>query len=221
MKKRNLREKKRKKNFSVLLMTQPGLATHRNNPIKREKIIRAATQVFAQNGFYNSTVADVAHEADVADGTIYLYFKNKDDLLISIFEASMDMFILSATEELKKYHSATDQLKKFIELHLKLVQENQDIAQVIQIELRQSSKFMKEYVNTKFFEYLGILETILIQGQQRGEFRKTANAEILKRTIFGAIDEMALEWVLMKRKRYSMEQAASQLCDLFVKGLAA
>lgn len=186
---------------------------------KRQRIIDAAIQVFSSQGFYNATVADVAAHADVADGTIYLYFKSKDDLLISIFEHSMDVFIQAAHDELTTAENPREKLKKFIALHLKLVQKNQDLAQVIQIELRQSSKFMKEYANEKFFEYLGIVEAILKEGQEVGLFKRSADPVILKRAIFGAVDEMALEWVLMKKKRYTMEEAAEQLCQMFLDGL--
>lgn len=201
-------------------MSEIAIVEKKQPPEKREKIIKAAITVFANHGFFNSTVADVARVAEVADGTIYLYFKNKDDLLISIFEHSMDFFIRAAKAELKDSQLATHKLKRFILLHLRLVQENQDLAQVIQIELRQSTKFMKEYANEKFFEYLGILEAILQEGRANQEFRAQLSPEILKRMIFGAIDEMALEWILMKRKRYSMEEAADQLYQLFIHGLA-
>lgn len=190
-----------------------------NTPDKRIKIIEAATRVFSEQGFYNSTVADVAREADVADGTIYLYFKNKDDLLISLFEHSMEFFIQAAHEEMATTTNPAEKLKKFIALHLHLVQRNQNLAQVIQIELRQSSKFMKEYANEKFFEYLSIVQKILEEAQEKGIFRRDADPVILKRAIFGAVDEMALEWVLMKKKRYSMDQAADQLCTMFIEGL--
>lgn len=188
---------------------------------KRQKIMQAATRVFAERGFYNSTVADVARVAEVADGTIYLYFKNKDDLLISIFEHSMDFFIHAANEELAPIKDPIIKLKKYVFLHLKLVQKNQDLAQVIQIELRQSSKFIKEYANEKFFSYLDILEKILIQGQSEGSIRTDLNPNILKRALFGAVDEMALEWVLMKKKRYSLEDAADQVSSVFISGIRA
>lgn len=201
-------------------MAELAVAEKKVVAVKRQKIIDAAISVFSRRGFYNSTVADVAREADVADGTIYLYFKSKDDLLISIFEHSMDFFIQTAEEELARAKNPAEKLKKFVALHLKLVQNNQDLAQVIQIELRQSSKFMKEYVNSKFFEYLNIVEGILRDGQKDGVFTPTADPVILKRAIFGAVDEMALEWVLMKKKRYSMQQAAEQLCNMFIEGLS-
>ena len=186
---------------------------------KHQKIIQAATHIFASKGFYNSKIADVAKEAEVADGTIYLYFKNKDDLLISIFETSIDTFIHSVKNTLEGVEDPIEKLHRFIRLHLELVQNNQDVAQVLQIELRQSSKFMKEYAATKFGEYLNVISQILEEGQQKGVFKKKINPFIVKRAIFGAIDEMALEWVLMKKKKYRMQEVADQLCLMLTDGL--
>ena len=188
---------------------------------KYQKIIQAATKVFAQKGFYNSKVADIAKEAKVADGTIYLYFKNKDDLLISIFENSMDNFSGEIQKIVVGVSDPIEKLRRFIKLHLELVRENQDTAQVLQIELRQSSKFMKEYAATKFRDYLGHISQILEEGQEKGVFKKSINALIVKRAIFGAVDEMALDWVLMKKKKYTMEEVAEQLCSMFIEGLKA
>lgn len=186
---------------------------------KYQKIIQAATKVFSNKGFYNSKVSDVAKEAQVADGTIYLYFKNKDDLLISIFEYSMDIFTTSILDKMKEAEGPVEKLKQFIRLHLDLVRKNQDTAQVLQIELRQSSKFMKEYAADKFRDYLNLIEMILEEGKEKGVFRADLNSVIVKRAIFGAIDEMALDWVLMKRKKYKMQEVEDQLCNLLIEGI--
>lgn len=188
---------------------------------KYQKIIQAATKVFAQKGFYNSKVADVAKEANVADGTIYLYFKNKDDLLISIFEDSMDTFSGEVQKVVDGVSDPIEKLRRFIRLHLELVREHQDTSLVLQIELRQSSKFMKEYAATKFRDYLTIISNILEEGQAKGLFKKSINPLIVKRAIFGAVDEMALDWVLMKKKKYTMEEVAEQLGSMLVEGLKA
>ncbi len=186
---------------------------------KYQKIILAATKVFAEKGFYNAKVADVAKEAQVADGTIYLYFKNKDDLLISIFEESMDRFTALVRKNLETASNSVEKLKLFINLHLEWVKEHQHTAQVLQVELRQSSKFMKEYGGTKFKEYLDIIAKILEEGKKEGVFRPALNPNLVKRALFGAIDEMALEWVLMKRKKYSPSEAAEQISCLFIGGV--
>lgn len=186
---------------------------------KYQKIIQAATHVFALKGFYNAKVSDIAREADVADGTIYLYFKNKDDLLISIFENSMDTFIGAVKKTIQDVKDPVEKLNRFIRLHLELVQNNQDVAQVLQIELRQSSKFMKEYAATKFRDYLDIISAIIEEGQLSGVFKKAINPTVVKRAIFGAVDEMALEWVLMKKKKYTMQEVADQICIMLTEGL--
>ena len=186
---------------------------------KSARIIEAATKVFARKGFYNATIADIAKSAEVAEGTIYLYFKNKDDLLISIFEHSMELFVQAVNRELEGVGGPEEKLRRFVSLHLRLVEENPDLAQVLQIELRQSSKFMKEYEGGKFAEYLHIVQSILEEGQARGAFRKDLDPKILRRTLFGAVDEMALDWLLMKKKKYSLEECAGQIGRLFLRGL--
>lgn len=193
----------------------------KNTTEKYQKIIDAAIKVFAKKGFYNSKVSDVAEEADVADGTIYLYFKNKDDLLISIFEHSMDFFFQQAKDHLQGIVSPSEKLKKFIALHLALVQKNQNLATVIQIELRSSHKFMIEYRPEKFLQYLQILEKIILEGQEKNLFKKTVDPEIAERIIFGAIDELALVWILMKKKRFELDTAAEQLFQLIYDGIKA
>jgi TetR/AcrR family fatty acid metabolism transcriptional regulator len=186
---------------------------------KSLRILDAAIRIFARKGFYNSTIADVAKVAEVAEGTIYLYFKNKDDLLISIFEHSMDLFIAEAQKELEGVADPKEKLKRFIALHLKLVQKNPELAQVLQIELRQSSKFMKEYEAGKLIDYLNVVRGILEDGQAQGVFRKGLEPRILRRAIFGCIDELALEWLLMTKKKYSLESCAEQVSDMFIRGI--
>lgn len=188
---------------------------------KSLRILEAATKVFARKGFYNATIADIAKAAEVAEGTIYLYFKNKDDLLISIFEHSIDLFIQAVNRELTGLPDPEEKLRRFVALHLQLVEANPDLAQVLQIELRQSSKFMKEYEGGKFAEYLRIVQSILEEGQAKNRFRTDLDPRILRRALFGAVDEMALDWLLMKKKKYSLEECAGQIGRLFTKGLCA
>ncbi len=188
---------------------------------KHSRIIDAATKIFAKKGFYNSTIADVAKMAEVAEGTIYLYFKNKDDLLISIFEHSIDLFVQAVHRELSILKDPKEKLIRFAVLHLQLVEENPDLAQVLQIELRQSSKFMKEYEGTKFGEYLHIVESLLEEDRTQGAFRQDLNPKILRRALFGALDEMALDWLLMKKKKYSLENCAEQIGMMFLRGVAS
>lgn len=186
---------------------------------KYQRIIHAAIRVFAEKGFFHAKVADVAHVADVADGTIYLYFKNKDDLLVSIFEHSMDYFIQNAEAKLSKVTDVVEKLRAFVRLHLEMVHELPELAQVLQVELRSSSKFMKEYRPEKFFSYLNILRNILSEGQAAGIFVASIRPDLVKRAIFGAIDELALEWVLTRDKRDEILSSGEDLIEMLLRGI--
>ena len=186
---------------------------------KHEKIIQAAIRVFARNGFYNSKIAEIAKEANVADGTIYLYFNNKYDILITIFEEEIGKIIARVKQEMSRIEDPREKLVRFAQIHLSLVEENRDLAEVIQVELRQSSKFMKEYRNKKFAEYLNIISQIVRQGQADGIFREDVMPGIFKRAFFGALDEMSRFWVLSPKKKYSVNTAARQISSFFLEGI--
>ena len=139
---------------------------------KYHRIIEAATKVFAKNGFYQSKIAQIAKEAGVADGTIYIYFENKDDILISLFEEQMKVVLDNMALQVAKIDDPAEKLEKFASTHLGLIEMNKDMAEIIQVELRQSGKFMKEYKNERFMEYLDIIGDIIIEGQKSGIFKK-------------------------------------------------
>ncbi|NOX90761.1 MAG: TetR/AcrR family transcriptional regulator [Calditrichaeota bacterium] len=186
---------------------------------KRSKILFAAIKVFAQKGFYNTKVADIAREAGVADGTIYLYFKNKDDLLISIFEEKMDEILGLFKARLKKANNAREKLEIFFKTYFRLINDDQDLAEVFQVELRQSSKFLKDYHHQKFFDYLNIIGDIIKQGQNEKIFRQDLNPLIAKRIIFGAIDEVARQWILGAESEFSTDEACREVIKIIGKGL--
>jgi TetR/AcrR family fatty acid metabolism transcriptional regulator len=186
---------------------------------KHQKIIQAAVKIFARNGFFNSRISEIAKEANVADGTIYLYFNNKYDILISLFEEEMGKIITNMREELAKEENPLQQLEIFARVHLKIVEENRELAEVLQVEIRQSSKFMKEYRNKKFAEYVNIISSIIKKGQEQGLIREDVMPGIFKRAFFGALDEMSRFWILSPQKKYSIHTAAKQISDFFIRGI--
>jgi TetR/AcrR family fatty acid metabolism transcriptional regulator len=189
-------------------------------PDKRQSIIRAATTVFAQKGFYNSKVSEIAKEAGVADGTIYLYFRNKDDILITVFEEQMKDIINNMRHELDSETDPLKKLERFALFHLNIIETQKELAEVLQVEIRQSSKFMKEYSNRRFAQYVNLISSIIKEAQARGLIRKDVMPGILKRAFFGALDEMSRYWVLAKRKKYSTATAAKQISNFFIRGIA-
>jgi len=186
---------------------------------KHQKIIRAAVKVFAEKGFYNSRVSEIAKEANVADGTIYLYFKNKDDILISLFEEEFGQIVENMRKELEKEKDPLQKIKKFAITHLSIVSKQQHLAEVLGVEVRQSSKFMKEYVNKPFIQYLNLIRSVVIEGQEKGLIRKDLTPGVMKRALFGALDEMARYWVLSAIKKHSISDAALQISDVFIRGM--
>jgi TetR/AcrR family fatty acid metabolism transcriptional regulator len=186
---------------------------------KHQKILQAAVRVFAEKGFYNSRVSEIAKEASVADGTIYLYFKNKDDILISLFEEEFGQIVENMRKELDREKDVLQKIKKFAIAHLSIVSKQQQLGEVLGVEVRQSSKFMKEYINKPFIEYLNLIRSIVIEGQERGLIRKDLTPGIMKRALFGALDEMARYWVLSAKKKHSVSEAALQISDVFIRGM--
>ena len=189
------------------------------NGEKYYRIINAATKVFAKKGFFHAKVSDIAKEAQVADGTIYLYFDNKDDILISLFEEQMTVVLENMMEQLSQEEDVVRKIEKFALTHLKLIELNKNMAEIIQVELRQSTKFMKEYKNEKFLQYLNLIAEIIREGQVKGVFKKEVIPGIAKRAFFGALDEMSRFWVLSTHKKYDIETAAKQISAYFLHGL--
>jgi TetR/AcrR family fatty acid metabolism transcriptional regulator len=189
---------------------------------KRRRIIDAAVEVFAEKGFFGARVSEIADAAGVADGTIYLYFKSKDDILISLFEEKMAEILARFVGILQELEDPEAKLRRYIIEHLRLVAEQPKLMQVLTVELRQSARFMKEYSPQAFARYLALVGGILEEGQKKGVFRKNLDPAIFRRALFGAIDEISLEWVL--RRDGAMPNPASvgeQMSDFILLGLKA
>jgi TetR/AcrR family transcriptional regulator, fatty acid metabolism regulator protein len=189
------------------------------SPDKHRKIIRAATKVFAKKGFFNARISDIAKEAKVADGTIYLYFNNKFDILLSVFEQEIGKLIEQVGLLLEKTENPQEKLKIFICSHLEEMKKNRYLAEVIHIELRQTSKLIRDYRKNKFSEYLNIITEIVVLGQSEGFFRHDLDAEIVKQMVFGALDETSRLWHLGHEQTHTIETVTRQMTDFFLAGL--
>jgi TetR/AcrR family transcriptional regulator, fatty acid metabolism regulator protein len=187
---------------------------------KRESILRAATGVFARNGYFNSKVADIARAADVADGTVYLYFKSKEEILHSIFDQNMAEAIDAGRVLIEKLRDPSEKLRRIALLHLERLGADRDLAIVFQVELRGSTKFMREFSAAGFAEYLGLLRKTFEEGQRSGVFRKDLNAKLVSKILFGALDEMATNWIISKRS-YKLEPMAEVVMDVFLNGVSS
>src|SRR5262245_38875138 len=186
---------------------------------KRDALLRAAIDTFAARGFFNAQVADVARAAGVAAGTVYLYFRGKDDLLISIFERTMKEWLAEGRKNVDALSDPIDRLREIARLHLGRLGRDRALAVVFQVELRQSTKFMERFSATHLREYLGVIRDVIADGQARGVFRKDVNPTLGAKLFFGALDEMATNWILSRRK-YSLAAESDAIVDFLVGGLA-
>ena len=188
---------------------------------KYRRILDAALQMFAAKGFHESKISEIARIAGVADGTIYLYFKNKDDLLISLFEYHLEAINRGLENALADAGDAADQLRTVIRYHLTVAAENPSLAQLITIELRRSQKFMRDYAKEQFTAYLAQFSRVIDHGKHTGRFRPDLSTGMMRQTLFGALDTACVTWVANpNRKAEDLEVFGGFLTDLMLRAVA-
>jgi TetR/AcrR family fatty acid metabolism transcriptional regulator len=187
---------------------------------KRQRILNAAVKVFAKKGYFAAKVSEIAHKADVADGTIYLYFKNKEDILVNLFDELMAEHIESARAELRHVEGAPDKLRAIAEHHLAMLGGNRDLAIVFQVELRQSTKFMERFTASWLQDYFAIVQDVIAEGQKDGTLRSDLHRKLVAKAFFGVLDEMVTSWVV-SGKEYDLRQLAGPVVDLLLRGAGA
>lgn len=186
---------------------------------KYRAIIEAAVKVIAENGYHNSQVSKIAREAGVADGTIYLYFQNKEDVLISLFRIKMGEFTNMGRKELKELNNPFDKLSKLTLMHFTRLEEDRNLASVLQIQLRQSDQSIRKGIAEIIREYYNLIEELVVDGINKGCFRPEVDPKIARKMIFGTLDETATCWVLSSR-RYSLTAQAKPAYELLARALA-
>ena len=187
---------------------------------KYHLILEAAVKVFARQGFYQSTVAQIAREAGVADGTIYLYFKNKDDILVQFFSYRTKQVFERFRAEVNKSDNSLDKLRNLIRRHLTEFQRDRDMAVVYQVETHQNSRLAEDQIREMSQMYQDLVSEIVETGQQEDSIRKDLYVGLVKRFILGAVDEVINTW-LHSDKNYDLASMADPLVDLFVRGIGS
>ena len=187
---------------------------------KYKQIIDAAIIVIAENGYHQSQVSKIAKQAGVADGTIYLYFKNKEDILISVFEEKMDMFSENLKEIIQESTTASEKLFKMIHNHFSSLAGNHHLATVTQLELRQSNLALRMRINSILRNYLVLLDSILKEGIENGEFDSSIDIRLARQMVFGTIDETTTTWVMNEHK-YDLVDLTEKVHRLLLNGIKA
>ena len=185
---------------------------------KQTRILQAAIDVFAEHGYFNARVTDIAKRAEVADGTIYLYFKSKEQILMAALEQAFERFLALARRELADIKDPRQKLLRLAELHLSSLASNRGLAMVFQTELRQSAKFLSEFSREHLTSYFDLIREIVREGQQSGVFRKQVSDTIAANCFFGAIDSIVTSWLIADRD-YPLASAAPKLVEVILNGM--
>ncbi|KZE81737.1 MULTISPECIES: TetR/AcrR family transcriptional regulator [Paenibacillus] len=187
---------------------------------KYNLILDAALKVIAENGYHNAQVSRIAKEAGVADGTIYLYFKNKEDILISLFQKKLGDLVGQFHSSINETDSADEALRKICEIHYTMLEQNVDLAFVTQIELRQSSLELRKEIGLVVKTYIELIEKVLRQGIEEGIFRANLDVKLTRLLVFGSMDEVVTSWLIAGRK-YSLAAQVEKTVEFFIQGLKA
>ncbi|PID07233.1 MULTISPECIES: TetR/AcrR family transcriptional regulator [unclassified Sporosarcina] len=184
---------------------------------KYKQIVDAAVIVIAENGYHQAQVSKIAKEAGVADGTIYLYFKNKEDILISVFREKMAIFVENIEEILKKDLPIAEKLQLVVENHFTVLQEDPHLAIVTQLELRQSNKDLRFQINNVLKEYMVLLDTLLEEGVEKGELSPKLDLRLARQMLFGTMDETITSWV-MNEQKFNLISLAPKVSYMLLHG---
>jgi len=185
---------------------------------KYQVILDAAVKTFSQSGYHRTRVADIAREAGVADGTVYIYFENKEDILISLFQDLMQRFVEDLNNELSLCQSANEKLYRVISYHLTTLANRPEQARVTQIELRQIDKTINQGISKPLKLYFKIIEEVICEGINQGLYRQNIDSKTARKVVFGAIDEVVTCWV-MSGKFYDLKAMSKPVFNLLVEGL--
>lgn len=187
---------------------------------KYDAILEAAIRVMAEYGYHRAQVSKIAKEAKVADGTIYLYFENKEDLLISIFREKIGSFVWRVKRLIATYQEPEKKLAQIITLHLDYLESNPAFAVVLQMEIRQSNPQVRKTIGELMQVYLNLIEHVMEEGKSSGIFRADLDTRLARKMIFGTLDELVTSWVIHHQK-YSLRALAEPIFQLFVNGIIA
>jgi TetR/AcrR family fatty acid metabolism transcriptional regulator len=190
------------------------------DPDKPQAIIDAAIRVFARAGYYNSRVSDIAREAGIASGTIYLYFRTKDEILVTLFREKMAAWVSQVRREIASRPDAVTKIRRLVALHFEVLEGNPDLAEVVQVELRQGQKFFRDAAAHEVSAYFELIASVLEEGVASGQIRHDLPIKVATKMLFGAMDQVATSWVLGKRK-YRLSQAADAVARIFLQGVSA
>jgi TetR/AcrR family fatty acid metabolism transcriptional regulator len=187
---------------------------------KRRLILKVATEVFAEKGFHESTISQIAQKAKIAEGSIYLYFKNKEDLLFSIPEERMENFLSGLREHLAGMKGALNKLRKLIWYHFHFYQQNKDYALILLQSIRLNPRFVSTRAYQLIREFSKLVVQIIEEGKKEGAIRADIDSRLLRDAILGAIEHVTIRGSILSRLP-ALTEVAEPLYSFFASGIQA
>lgn len=185
---------------------------------KRQQIITAATKIFARNGYHNATISDIAKKTGIAHGTVYLYFKSKEDLLITIFDEQMAEIVSYVKSEIEREESALQKLHRMINIQMQLIETNRDLTELLLLEFRQSRKFFESSSIDRVADYIDLIVDVLKEGIAENTIREEIDVSTAATMLFCSIEGIITRWIL-EDAQYSLEKTANTVIEVFLNGI--
>ena len=178
---------------------------------KRERILNAAIKIISKKGFFNTSISEIAKMANVADGSVYTYFRGKNELLIEAFKLVLHKILKRAEAEINKTTDPVEKIRIIIKMHIEFMEKHPDTANFLQIQLRQSNRDIRLHIKNEMRKYYKIIGEILNQGIELGKIRDDVNKRVIGSLIFGTVDEIITSWLLSEKN----EKLTDKLDDIY------
>lgn len=201
-----------------VIIPEEGVMARKKQEEKRVRILESAAKVFAREGFYNAKIKDVAQEAGVAHGTVYLYFSSKEDLLISLFRENLSELIQYVQSEIQKEKNAEDKLRRMMSLQIELIETNPELTALMLVEFPQTGKFLSSDSINELAAYIDMIANILKEGMAEGIFDNSIDVDVVATVIYSGIQGIATRWVLEEMK-YPLKKVADEISKVFLDGI--
>jgi TetR/AcrR family fatty acid metabolism transcriptional regulator len=186
---------------------------------KKRLILKVANEIFNEESFERTTVSQIAKGANISNGSIYNYFKNKEDILFSIPEERMENFLSGVHEHLKGIKDAPNKLRKLIWYQLNFYESNKDYTRLLLLDLRQNPRFNQSKAYSMIRQYSKMILEILEEGRKEKTIRKEIDPYIVRDLIFGGIEHLVIRGLVMGRFS-KIQEIADDFCDLILSGVA-
>jgi len=186
--------------------------------LRRESIIQAAIEVFSKKGFQAAGISEIAQRAGVADGTIYQYFKNKEDLFFSIPIEKTKEFRSQVELHLEGISGALNKIRKFVWYFLYFFKTNPEYGRLLMLEMRVSKSFVKTETYDFLKQSVSSVLDIIAEGQKEGVIRTDVDVYLLRHLILGVLEHMVSRW-LLKEAKYDLIEHHQEVSRILIDGL--